>query len=336
MLCPARSGVSVGVIGLATKDTLTTAMASRFDGLGFLDEEVALARTVPAVWGAGADAVVVLAHECRERMVPIVERHPEWQLSFVGLGHCHRKGVERVAGTAVAAPGWRLDHYVRVKLRIEPSATGPRRAEIIADDLVPVSASSGAAPKSVDPAFDQRIADWQRIIDRAFGEVIGYTATGLARKSPELGQWVVRAWRERLAVDVAATTRGAIRQEIPPGPIQLATVYSVLPFENTLVVSSVPGAALAGLLGRERMIFSGVARRPDGSFVLSSGEPLDPAARYKVVTTDYLYLSGGRYPLKEIDPAADQTGTDWRTPVVEWTRSLASTKQRPLESLLTP
>jgi len=330
-----RSGVSLGVIGLATKETLTTAMASRFEGLGFVDEEVALARTVPEVWSAGADAVVVLAHECRDRVVPIVERHPEWQLSFVGLGHCHRTGVERVDGTAVVAPGWRLDHYVRVKLRIDPSATGPRRAEVIADDLVPVAATPSAAPKSVDPAFDRRIADWQRIVDRAFGEVIGHTATGLARKSPELGQWVVRAWLEQLAVDVAATTRGAIRQEIPPGPIQLATVYSVLPFENTLVVSSVPGAALAGILERDRMIFAGVSRRPDGTFVLPSGKPLDPAARYRVATTDYLYLSEGRYRLKEVDPAADQTGTDWRTPVVEWTRKMASTKQRPLESLLT-
>jgi 2',3'-cyclic-nucleotide 2'-phosphodiesterase (5'-nucleotidase family) len=244
--------------------------------------------------------------------------------------------VERVDGTAVAAPGWRLDHYVRVKLRIDPSATGPRRAQVIADDLVPVAAPPGTAVKSVDPAFDQRIAEWQSIVDRAFGEVIGFTATGFARKSPELGRWVVRAWREQLSVDVAATTRGAIRQEIPPGPIQLATVYSVLPFENTLVVSTVPGEALAGLLERDRMIFAGVSRRPDGTFVLPSGAPLDPTARYTVATTDYLYLSEGRYRLKEVDPGADQTGTDWRTPVVAWTRKLASSEERPLESLLTP
>lgn len=329
-----RAGVSLGVIGLATKKTLATAMASRFVGLSFLDEETALQRTVPEVWAAGADAVILLAHECRDRMVPVLQRHPEWQLSFVGLGHCHRAELERVSGVPVAAPGWRLDHYVRAKLRVDPRAEGPRRAEVVAFDLVPVIAAVSAQRSSVDPAFDGRIAEWQRIVDSAFGEVIGHTVTGLERDSAALGQWLVRAWREQLGADVAVTTRGAIRQEIAPGPISLSTVYSVLPFDNTLVVSQVPGEALAGMLTRGRVIYAGVARQADGSFTLPSGKPLDPTTRYAVVTTDYLYLSGDRFPLRESDPAADWTGMDWRTPIIEWTRRLATSQQRPLEAVL--
>ncbi|MBW2537452.1 MAG: bifunctional metallophosphatase/5'-nucleotidase [Deltaproteobacteria bacterium] len=329
-----RAGVDLGVIGLATKDTLATAMASRFRGIGFVEEEQALAKTVPEVWGQGVDAIVVLVHECRDRLLPVLERHPEWQLSFVGFGHCHRSGVGEAAGTPVAAPGWRLDHYVRVRLRIDPSGSGPRRAQVLSNDLVPVVATADQALPSVDPIFDQRIAAWQQAVEQAFGEVIGHSVSGIARKSASIGQWVVRAWRDELSADVALTTRGAIRQEVPAGPITLSTVYGVLPFENTLIVSRILGRDLPTVLSVDRTVYAGVERKPDGSFALPSGEPIDPERRYRVVSTDYLYLNGDRYPLQKLDPEADRTGTDWRTPVVSWTRRLGTTAARPLEAAL--
>src|SRR5947209_6172577 len=52
-----RRGVKIGVIGLATETTLSSAMASRFEGLEIEAEEPALGRAVPEAWAAGADAL---------------------------------------------------------------------------------------------------------------------------------------------------------------------------------------------------------------------------------------------------------------------------------------
>src|SRR5262249_58070643 len=106
-------------VGLATSATLTSAMASRFDGITFEAEEPALGRAVREAWAAGADVVVAIAHECPDVLEPIVARHPEWRLSFVGGGHCHKVMSLTAGSVPVMSPGWRLDHYARVAITAE-------------------------------------------------------------------------------------------------------------------------------------------------------------------------------------------------------------------------
>ncbi len=60
----------------------------------------ARAETAPSqAWTAGADAVVLIAHECPDKLVPILERHRDWNLSFVGSGHCHKVMIGRTRST---------------------------------------------------------------------------------------------------------------------------------------------------------------------------------------------------------------------------------------------
>lgn len=331
-----RAGIRVGIVGLATVDTPRVAVASRFAGVRFEDPETALARVMPELWQAGADVALLLAHECAAPLVPVLERHPEWQLSFVGVGHCHQEGTGTVAGAALVSSGWRLDRYARVRLRVDRVARGPRQAAIVEQSLREVSVPSTEPAPTVDAAFDARVAEWQAEVDRALGEVIGYSARGLKRDDARLGGWVVESWRRALKVDVAVTTRGSIRQELPAGPITLATLSSILPFENELVVARVPGAMLLAMLREPGTIAAGVRRAPDGSFTLLTGGKLRADARYRVATTDFLYGGGDRCLFRQADPNAAMTGIGWREPVIEWTRALGSAAARPLESLLPP
>jgi 2',3'-cyclic-nucleotide 2'-phosphodiesterase (5'-nucleotidase family) len=329
-----RGGVRVGVLGLASVHTLTTAVASRFGAVRLEEPEATLGRAVPELWAAGADVALLLVHECVDELVPALERHPEWQLSFVGSGHCHRELDSTVGGTAIMSSGWNLDHYARARLRVTPGAEGPRRAELLEHAIVEVSSPVAEPAPSIDPALDGRVAGWQQEVERALGEVIGFSARGLGREAPELGEWVVESWRRRLSVDVAVTTRGSIRQELPPGPITLATISAILPFDNELVVASVPGEMLLAMLREPAVIATGARRTADGGFVLGNGRKLRPDARYRVATTDYLYGGGDHCRFREADPAAQMTGVGWRQPVIDWTRALGSRAGHPLESLL--
>src|SRR5262249_19632212 len=84
----ARRGGRVGVVGLTLEAAPRQGLRSNYEGYDFEPEEPALERAVPAAYAAGADVVVVLAHECGDAIAPIVERHPLWGLGFVGAGHC--------------------------------------------------------------------------------------------------------------------------------------------------------------------------------------------------------------------------------------------------------
>jgi 2',3'-cyclic-nucleotide 2'-phosphodiesterase (5'-nucleotidase family) len=332
-----RRGVRIGVVGLATVTTPETADARHFTGVAFDDPEQTLARVVPEVWAAGADAVVVVAHECPEVVLPVVARHPDWSLSFVGLGHCHSPSVTLAAGVPVIGPGWRLEHYARVRLRIDPSRPARARARVLSHELVSVSTPRHEPPRApVDRAFAERITGWQQELDRELGEVIGYSRQGLAKKAPAIGQWIVRAWKTRFDVDVALTNRGSVRQELPPGPIRLSTLVSIMPFENELVVCRVPGRALEPLLAGEEAIVAGLERQPDGRWAHPDGGALAPDRIYRIVTTDFVFRGGDGFRLREHDPAPTMTGVHWRDPVVAWTREQRTTAERPLESLLAP
>ena len=329
-----RGGARLGILGIATVSTPQTAAAHRFVGLAFADPVATIDRVLPELWATGVDAVVLLAHECHDLVAPWVADHPEWGLSFVGTGHCHRTSVELVGDVPVIGPDWRMQHYARVTLRIDRSKAPRERSRLVDYELVELSSAVASPESTADPELERLAVGWEEQVDRALGEVIGYTATGLGKRSPALGRWLVSSWRERFEADVAISTYGALRQELVPGPISLASISSIMPFDNELVVCTLPTEALLEMLAKSEVIVSGVVRGSDGSWRRASGEPLEPGTRLRVVTTDFLFYGGDGYAFHRYDPNPEVTGVNWREPVIGWTRAAASSSDRPLEQIL--
>jgi 5'-nucleotidase/UDP-sugar diphosphatase len=327
-----RGGIKLGVVGLATDTTLTTAMASRFEGIEFEAEEAALARAIPQAWAAGPDAVIVIAHECPDKLEPIALAHPEWKLSFIGAGHCHKPVQRSVGGVPLIAPGWRLRQYARVRLGIDRSRPLGARATVLDASMIDVvHPAGGPAVPPPDPSLAADSAKWSEQVDTVLGEEIGYTESGLEQESPEIGQWIAQAWREQLAVDVAIVNSGGIRQSVPKGPIRMSTVYSVMPFDNRLVILEIKGSDLIQDLGNEEAVASGVTLGPKNRYLDGKKNPIDPQKTYRIATIDYLYFGGAGFAFQKQDPTPTGTGLDWRTPVIEWTRKQKTTAKGPLE-----
>ncbi len=306
-------GARVAIVGLATEETLTMAMASRFGGITFEAMEPALDRTVKSAWAEGVDAVVVVAHECAEKLVPIVAKHPEWRLSFVGGGHCHKGASLDAGGVPVIAPGWRFDRYVRIALRIDPARPANDRVVARKVDVIDTDRPEGSAPTGSEPAIDRIIAAYKAKLDRALGEEIGKANEEHDKDSAFVRRWVAGAIREETGADVAIVNAHGIRQSLPKGPITKATVWSVLPFDNKVILFTISGADLAKNLANKAAVADGVR------------DPIDPQKRYRAATLDFLFFGGDNFTFAKVASDVRETPIDWRTPVIEWTRKQRST-----------
>jgi 5'-nucleotidase / UDP-sugar diphosphatase len=325
-----RKGVRIGVVGLAAAETLKAAMAERFRGITFEPTEASLDRAIHEAREAGAaDVVVVTAHECPDDLVPIVTKHPEWQLAFVGGGHCHRKIDARAGDTPVITPGWRLHQYARVAITVKPSNPPRARVVTISHSIVDV-ATDPQVP--ADPPLARLVTAWRTKVDSALGKVIGYSEGGIGPEEA-VGKIVSDAWLHELGGDVAIMNRGGVRQTIPRGPISHATIWSVLPFDNRLVKVSIDGASLAQDLEATSFIISGAKRAPNGSWSVG-GKPMDPKKRYTVIISDFMYGGGDGAVFAARDPRPVGTGLSWRDPVIAWIEKKKSAEGGPLEKKL--
>jgi 2',3'-cyclic-nucleotide 2'-phosphodiesterase (5'-nucleotidase family) len=330
-----RRGVKIGVVGLATDTTLRAAMARRFEGITFEDEEPALDRGVRGAWAAGADAVVVIAHECADKLAPIVERHPEWRLSFVGAGHCHKVISVRAGDVPVIAPGWRLDHYARVRMQVD--AGRPAGQRILAVDAAVVSLSRPeGAPSSTPPdaPLARAAAVWKGKVDAALGEQIGWSEAGIERDAPEMGRWIAGALRAEAGAEIAVVNQSGLRQNLPRGPITKASVWSILPFDNRVVVLRIDGEGLAANLRNKEAVTAGI-RRGEGGFFLDGGRLLPLGEVRTVATLDFLFFGGDRFTFAERALSSEERA-DWRDLVIAWTKKQRTAPGAPLEARLAP
>lgn len=328
-----RNQVRIGVIGLSTTSTPTHLLPTSSEGLTFEDEEQTLARVVPEVWKAGADAVVITAHVCPDVMQAIVGKHPEWNIAFVGAGHCHSLKSLMAGKVPVLEPAAELTWYVRVPITVDLARPQQERLLSVQPQLVELgSLPSPAELTAPVKTLQADIQKWKASSDEKLGQVIGFSGQGITRESPAMVKWLLGAWRKQLHADVAIMNRHGMRQDLTPGEVHVSSVWDILPFENKIVTLKLTGQYLVenatcchGLIDGMKLI--------NKAWVLSDGRKVDPAASYVVVTPDYAFFGGSGFRFK--DQATDvQFGTDWRDSIVEWMKAHKSTRGQPLETLV--
>lgn len=323
-----RAGLKVGVIGLASKKTKSSVMAGRVDGIDIVDYEKGIQDGWSKLIAAPVDAVVVLAHECPEALAAAVERHPEWKIALVA-GACRTPSLTTKQTTTFASAGEHFDGYLRAELSVDTSKPLAARVVTVRAEHIKVAAAS-----IPDAELAKAIGGWQQKLDAALGEEVGVSATGLTQESAQMRTWITTSLREITKVDVAVANKKGIRQSLPKGKLTKSAVYSVVPYENSVLLLALKGSDLATVLARPEAIVSGFVASANGTFKDVAGKPLDPAKTYSVATLDYLYFGGDGFDLERLDPDPKETGMLWQTAIIDWTKSKKSTASKPIESLL--
>ncbi len=183
-------------------------------------------------------------------------------------------------------------------------------AEIQSGDYTPIG--DDLAP---DPELTELIRPYLEEMHAAMDENIGAAEATFERGSPEsaLGNLVADAllWHARLefgeTVQMSLINNGGIRLPIlPQGPITIADIYQLIPFDNRVVVLTLTGDQVASLIrrlaatGGEPIAGFSYRMTHDGSQVSDirvAGDELVADRSYRIATVDYLASIGGKFEI---------------------------------------
>ena len=322
-------GVTVGIIGLTTTLTPVTTNPTYVAEFDFIDYETALREIVPEVREAGADLLLVPAHICQQEQRALAQAVDDLGIHLIGGGHCNERVAEEVAGTVLLQAGTGLEAYGRVTFTVD-ATTGT----VVGRDIA-IRTNDGASPA---PEIAAIVDTWRAATEAELSLDVGYSAGGLRQRGQAMQDWVAGSWLAQIpTADIAITNLGGFRADLPPGPVTLGTIITVLPFDNVIVDLELTGAELIQVLGFAAGDAAIAGARQAGSrwLLTATGAEIDPAATYSVLVNNFMYAGGDDYTmLAQFDPNAYDTAIDWRQPVIDWTIDQSTSADYPLETAI--
>lgn len=314
-----------------------------------LENERQLAKAVDGVdiiVGAHSHSFLSNIHPGAEGAYPVVERAPNGSpvLLVTAASACQYLGwldvgfdstgvaqtwrgepvlLDQPSLEALAAPKPNPELVALIEGFAAPLAELMRTSigQIIRADMADVPAASNRS----DAANATSISNVAEIVDKSLktGMPLEHKSVKECRNAECLtGNIVTDALRDTAFKDaqIAIINSGALRTSLPAGAVTLANVIDTLPFQNTALVASVPGAVILQALEH------GIATYGAGSggFLQVSGlryvfnparstgkritrvevvdqngkwKPLEPKANYRVVTVDFIARGGDGFSM---------------------------------------
>lgn len=275
-------GLRIGVFAIAGADFRTLV---KEPALHFSDPIEAARKAVQELRDVQhADAVVMIGHEHLDDDFALARAVPGIDLIFGTHSHLKRE-LTKIDGTSTwfISPFQYLTYVSRVVLTFEG-----RTLRNVSGRLVRVDASM-----KPDAATSRRISDMQRALegDPEYAPLFATVATlDNAWTVDQLAQRTVDVMRDAAHADVALSTISSFRQPLPPGRLTLETLRAALPYDNEILVYTLPGDVV------EKLLAFGRSRQGSDAFaIVARPETIDPARLYRVATTDYLARTAAGY-----------------------------------------
>lgn len=285
--------------------------------------------------GVGCDLVIALTHQGYGRDLELAREVPELDL-IVG-GHTHTKLDEpaRVGDVLVTQTnGW--GRYLGV-LRMTFDRDGPGERFRLTGYENEYQPMSPELPE--DDGLKAFINDYDQRFQQEMGKVVAtslqeFGVDDVRLRENALANLIADALRLQTGADIGIFNGGNFRAPLAAGEVTAGDLYAVLPFDNFLVKVTLTGAKLREILtyGAEQYGDGGFPqvsglriRYVDGRLVealvgsdAATAVPLDDAAEYTVVMTDFLAVGGDGFPLAEDPYGPGYTGLEQRAVFSLW------------------
>ena len=330
-------GMSVGLFGLTTPETVTKTNPENVVGLTFGTEEEIVAEAklmVQVLQERGVDVIIGLMHmgidtDSRIKSTTIASQFDDIDLIIDGHSHSELNQYEIVNGTILTSTGEHFKNVGVVTIQYDLMAD-----EII--KLVPHQISMKQLEKCEEDTEVKSVIDRIKNNQKSIlEEVIGTTAIKLegGRSSvlnghTNLGHLLTAAMLNETQADISLINGGTIRDSIDVGMITKGDVLKVLPFSNHIVTVEMTGKQLIEILNKGLVIGSGrflhfagllveaklvqEAGCPDRYEVLSvqfNQQPLELTQTYVVAMNDFMVAGGDDYQMSQSSNLLNSFGT---------------------------
>jgi 5'-nucleotidase / UDP-sugar diphosphatase len=367
-------GANVAVIGLTTIETPTAVMPANVASLEFRDPAAEVKALLPEV-RAKSDFVIVLSHLGLSEDKKLADAVPGIDLIIGGHSHTYMASAETVGATSIFQAYTGGVFVGRVDLKVAKGKVASVKAAPVPINLAVELKDGQTAVGTVkeiggkkydfvagylepDPAVVAMLKPFQDQVSKDMDTVIGaakaefaHTVNGVnlvRHDDGALGNMICDAMREATSdkigkkVDVFLQNGGGIRAPIPAGQITKKTIYTVLPFDNTIMTAQITGAQLLELLNKKVLPdavlnYGEKYASPAGSFlqvsgmsytidiaaktvsdVKVSGAPLDAAKTYLMATQNFMMSGGDGYAVLATLANPYSTSMFQRDMVIEW------------------
>ena len=145
---------------------------------------------------------------------------------------------------------------------------------------------------------------------------------------------VSEAYKKRTGkeVDFVMLNWGGIRSDLPKGTITMESAFNLMPFENEVIVLTMPGTKvkeLADYLIQHRLphplskqVSLQITKDGKITHFTINGQPFDPNKTYVVVTSDYLYNGGDEMYFFKGALDADKIGYKLRNVLIDYFKKI--------------
>lgn len=327
-------GRRIALLGLTTGELPRIVSVRPNAGVAVSDPIAAAEVLVPRL-RRQADVVIVLSHLGVNEDRRLAARVPG--IDVIVGGHSHtllkapvivlnRANENGYHGTAIVQAGSRGIWLGRTTLRFDGAALSRVTGRVL--PVRPAQGEDAGITRLLQPYGDSISTAMSVRVRRASR---AYGTAGLDDGDTPLGNFVADALRVPAHADIAIQNAGGIRAGIPAGDVTVGDLYSVLPFDNRIVVVEMKGWQVRRLLDFiARRVGGGgfaqvsgvrfVIRRDRASYIRVGGKPLESDRTYRVATIDFLYGGGDGYTAFAKAGPAEDTGLSQREAAIEFLR----------------
>lgn len=191
------------------------------------------------------------------------------------------------------------------------------------------------------------IAPYRQQLEQRMNEVLGYSAQELKKVSggeSALGNFVADVQMAQVLplyqkpIDISLMTTGGLRASIPQGAVTLSNIFELSPFENQLVVVTLPGTTMQKLFEHgaqyKNLIMKNASftiRNGKAENISINGKPLQPGRSYTLVMSDYLANGGDDLFFLKEATQVEPTGILVREALIRHIKQLTAQK-KPIEA----
>ena len=329
-------GVPIAFIGLTLKGTPNIISPDSAAGLEFRDEAETVNALVPELQARGVEAIVVLIHEggtpagdyneCPGISGPIVDIVKKFDraVDVVVSGHTHRAYDCEIDGRLVTSGDKYGTLVTAIDLKLDPNTRDIIGAKAGNNIVRVATLARDARQTALLESYDRVAAPIANAPAGSVTETLSRVPNN-AGESP-LGDIIADAQLAATAAQggavIAFTNPGGVRTDIArkeDGAVTYADLFASQPFRNQLVTLTLSGKQIKDMLEQQWLdpkrprilqVSKGFAyawdgSKADGERIIAermslNGQPIDPAASYRVTVNVYLRLGGDGFTvLKE-------------------------------------